>query len=253
MVGLQAPQAVVARLADVQRRQLRRVRPLVATAVDLGRQHGLLAPAAALREPPADDLLGLGAAVDVGGVEEVHARLQRRVHQLVARRLVGVRAEVHGAEAQRADAEAGAAEEAVVHAGNLPRRRPHQIAGGRRVERPAGPLIRVRSRTNTLGHGRRRGWAFCTDSCTPGADLGWAACPTNWRSRPVARSSSACASSASTSCSSTRAPTSRRSSKGWPKPRRTASTCRARSSCRTSTSRWASPTATTSRPAGPRR
>ena len=33
--------------------------------------------------------------------------------------------------------------------------------------------------------------------------LGWAACPTNWRSRLVARSSSACASSASTSCSST--------------------------------------------------
>ena len=125
VVGLQAPQAVVARLTDVQRRQLRRVRPLVATAVDLGREHGLLPPATALREPPADDLLGLGAAVDVGGVEEVHARLERRVHQLVARRLVGVGAEVHRAEAQGADAEAGAAEEAVIHAGNLPRpRRP---------------------------------------------------------------------------------------------------------------------------------
>ncbi len=265
VVGLQAPQAVVARLTDVQRRQLRRVRPLAATAVDLRREHGLLPPATALREPPADDLLGLGAAVDVGGVEEVDARLERRVHELVARRLVGLGAEVHRAQAQRADAEAGAAEEAVIHAGNLPR--PGTTATPGRVARPSSQVILL-----ALSHQWCRvksNCCICVDRdrapdvgaagrsvrirARPAADLGWAACPTNWRSRPVAPSSSACASSASTSCSSTPAPTSHRSSKGSPKPRRTASTSRARSSCRTSTSRWASPTATSSRPAGRRR
>ena len=118
-----------------QRRQPRRVRPRVAAAVDLGGQHDLLPPAAALGEPAADDLLGLAAAVDVGGVEEVDAGLERRVHDLVAVGLVGLRPEVHRAEAQRADPQAGAAEVAIVHGRNLP-----TMAGsGTGVHGPAPP------------------------------------------------------------------------------------------------------------------
>ena len=40
-----------------ERRQPALVRPLAHLAVDFGGEHDLLPPAAALREPPADDLL----------------------------------------------------------------------------------------------------------------------------------------------------------------------------------------------------
>ena len=106
-----------------ERRQPTGVRPAVARVVHLGRDHRAFPPAVALREPPADDRLGEPAtvAVHVGGVEEVDAEVERAVHDPVAFGLLGLHAglaahaEVHGAEAQRADAEAGAAEQSVVH------------------------------------------------------------------------------------------------------------------------------------------
>ena len=58
VVGPQPLQRGVAGAADVQRRQLALVRPRAHAAVELGRQHGSLAPAAAAGEPVADDLLG---------------------------------------------------------------------------------------------------------------------------------------------------------------------------------------------------
>ena len=67
-------------MCSAERRDV--VGPVAHVAVDLGRQHDLLAPPAALREPAADDLLGdafaLLPAVDVGGVEEVDARAPGR-------------------------------------------------------------------------------------------------------------------------------------------------------------------------------
>src|SRR5690606_29680962 len=78
-----------------------------------------------LRQPVADDLFGravalghvgrLRAAIDVGGVEEVDARVQRLVHDREARRPVRQLAKVHGAEGDAADAKAGAAEMRVIH------------------------------------------------------------------------------------------------------------------------------------------
>jgi hypothetical protein len=58
VVGPQSPQRGVASPADVQRGQLALVRPRPHVAIELCRQHGALAPAAALGEPVAEDLLG---------------------------------------------------------------------------------------------------------------------------------------------------------------------------------------------------
>ena len=54
-------------------------------------------------------------AVDVGGVEEVDAQLQRPVHDGEAVGFGGLRAEVHRAQAQPADLQPGAAEIDVLH------------------------------------------------------------------------------------------------------------------------------------------
>src|SRR5690606_34925296 len=83
--------------------------------VDLRGEHDALpAVAGGLGEPAADDLLGAsgvaGPAVDVGGVEEVDAQFQRAVHDGEAVGLAGLGAEVHGAQADRADEHAAAAE-----------------------------------------------------------------------------------------------------------------------------------------------
>src|SRR5439155_1482430 len=96
------------------------VRLVAHLPVDLGGQDDALAAAAALGEPAPDDLLGHALArppaVDVGGVEEVDAELQRPVHDGEALGLGGERAEVHGAEAEAAYLEPRPAETRVVHA-----------------------------------------------------------------------------------------------------------------------------------------
>ena len=75
VIGLQSFERVFAGFANMQRRQAARVGPLAHVAVDLGGEHDLLAPPAALREVAADDLLGdalaFFAAVDVRRVPEV--------------------------------------------------------------------------------------------------------------------------------------------------------------------------------------
>ena len=63
VIGLQPAQALFARAADVQRREPAVVRPLGHRTEDLRREHDLLAPTAALREPAADDLLGHALAL----------------------------------------------------------------------------------------------------------------------------------------------------------------------------------------------
>src|SRR5205823_1944948 len=125
-VGLQAAEALVARAPDVVRGEPRVVRPLAHRGIDLGGEDDRLAAAAALREPAADDLLGdalaAAPAVDVRRVEEVDAGLARAVHEREAFALAGERAEVHGPEAEAADAQPAAAEMDVLHGRVLARR-----------------------------------------------------------------------------------------------------------------------------------
>jgi hypothetical protein len=123
VVGLEPLEARVHRPPDVEGGQLVVVRPGGAVAghvaVDLGGEDGLVAMRGALREPVADDLLGtalvLAPAVHVGGVEEVDARVEGRIHDRVGVGLIGLRAEVHGAEDESADLESGASELRVLH------------------------------------------------------------------------------------------------------------------------------------------
>jgi hypothetical protein len=148
VVGLEALQAGLAVLADLVGGEVAtvavglrvRVRPLH-RVVDLGGQHDRVAPAVAEREPVADDALGLAAhdrpAVDVGGVEEVDAELERAVHDRERVVLAGVPAEVHGPEAEVADEDAVLAEPCVVdaHGGLLPS--PYEVVGSLPQDTPA--------------------------------------------------------------------------------------------------------------------
>src|SRR5690606_34478266 len=110
-------------LAEVARREAAVVGAVAHLAVDLGGEDDLLAPAAALREPAPDDLLSMAEiallaplTVAVGRVKEVDAEVERLVHDGEAVRLRGLRTEVHRAQAQRADLQAGASKVDVVHA-----------------------------------------------------------------------------------------------------------------------------------------
>lgn len=119
VVGLQAAQRRVDRAADVQGGKLALVGPVTHGAVQLGGDDRALAADAVAGEPGADDLLGAalagGAAVGVGRVEEVDALVEGVVHDVVGGRLVGLGAEVHGAQAEAGDGKAGPAEVRVLH------------------------------------------------------------------------------------------------------------------------------------------
>ena len=124
VIGLHPPQAVFARLADVERGKLAVVRRRAARVVDLRRDHDALTPPITLREPTAHDGLGQFAAVavDVGGVEEVQPELETAIDDAERLVLVGLHAtplgphaEVHGAETQWAHAESGTSKKSIVH------------------------------------------------------------------------------------------------------------------------------------------
>jgi hypothetical protein len=63
------------------------------------------------------ELLRLAMGIGVGGVDQVDAGIQRRVHDVGAFLLVGIAvgAEHHGSEGVGADADAGSSERAVLH------------------------------------------------------------------------------------------------------------------------------------------
>src|SRR6185312_3343095 len=83
--------------------------------VDLGGEDDVVAPPSGQRL--CDDRLGLAARVDVSGIDEVDARVERAVDDAdaVVVVLVAPVAEHHRAEAERAHGNAGAPESAVVH------------------------------------------------------------------------------------------------------------------------------------------
>jgi hypothetical protein len=87
-------------------------------AVELGGEHDVVAPAA---QRLAHDPFGFAiAAVDVGGIDEVDARVEGPVNDLDAVVGVGVaeRAEHHGTQAIGGDLDAGAAQGARAHEGS---------------------------------------------------------------------------------------------------------------------------------------
>jgi hypothetical protein len=69
----------------------------------------------------AGDLLRLAAIIGVGRVDEVHPLLARLRDDAAGGRLVGRAAERHGADAERRDFHAAAAEIAVLHGMSLKR------------------------------------------------------------------------------------------------------------------------------------
>ena len=117
VVDLQAAQRVLDLADDPAARVARLVGVLVVhVAVELGGQEDVVAAALAGLQRLADDLLGLAAGVDVGGVDDVDAGVEGAVDDRDRLVVVGVapRAEHHRAEGQRADLDAGAAERSVV-------------------------------------------------------------------------------------------------------------------------------------------
>src|SRR5262249_33516334 len=143
------------------------VRAVAHLAVHLGGDDNLLAPAAALGEPATDDLFGDALAelppVHVGGVEEIDAVFAGAVHDREAVRLRRDGTEVHGAQAEAADGQAGTAEVRVLHGLNLAREgyAPLRVLGcGSRPEKYVVPARAAFDRT--IGHGS-------VGRCTPRA------------------------------------------------------------------------------------
>lgn len=119
VVGREALQARIEGAADVQGGKPGFVGPVLHGAVNLGGEHRPLPALAALGEPAAQNFLGpapvLGAAVDVGRVKEIDARVQRGIHDRVGGRLLCLRPKIHGAQAEAGNLQARAAQLAVLH------------------------------------------------------------------------------------------------------------------------------------------
>jgi len=95
-VGLEPPQAVLDRLHDVGARAALHAAGIVHVHAELRRQHDVLA---ALAEDFAEETLRAAAlAVDVGGVEERDAEIERLVDDLAGRLKVDPAAEIVAAE-----------------------------------------------------------------------------------------------------------------------------------------------------------
>jgi hypothetical protein len=114
VVGLQAAQRVLDLGHDPTPRDPALVGVVAHRAPELGGQHDVVAAAL---ERLADDLLRLAGRVDVGGVDEVDAGVQRGVDDADGVVVVGVApgAEHHRAQAELADRDARAPQESIVH------------------------------------------------------------------------------------------------------------------------------------------
>ena len=91
---------------------------------DLGRDHHVLARDAELLEAAAEEPLGLALGVDIGGIEEIDAAVDRRAQQPGHLALVelpderpetALPAKGHGADADLRDQQAGAPEHSIFH------------------------------------------------------------------------------------------------------------------------------------------
>src|SRR5215213_8648627 len=66
-------------------------------------------------EPAADDLLRLSAAIDVGGINQSAASVDKPIELVMGAGFIGLDAEGHGSEAERRYGASAAAESAIVH------------------------------------------------------------------------------------------------------------------------------------------
>ena len=105
-IGAQPAQAVLDFADDPAPRVAALVAVLAHRRMELGGQYHVVAPAG---ERLGHDLLGLARRVHVGGVDEVHARVERGVDDADAVVVVGVAPgpEHHRPEAEMADLDAG--------------------------------------------------------------------------------------------------------------------------------------------------
>ncbi len=126
MVGAEAAQAVLDGAHDPAARAASMVALVAHLVEELGGEHDVVAPAL---ERPADDLLALAAAVDVGGVDEVDAGIERAVDHAHALVVVAVAhlPEHHRPEALGADLDARSSQLPVSHRGAP---HPSSIAAG---------------------------------------------------------------------------------------------------------------------------
>ena len=100
--GAQPAQARLDRESDPAARRAA-LRPRVAhRPTELGRDHGAVAPALERR---AENLLARAATIDVRGVEEVHTRIECRMHDPRGAARIETAAEVVAADADDGDAE----------------------------------------------------------------------------------------------------------------------------------------------------
>ncbi len=112
VVGAEPAQRRVAGAQDVQARVALIVGTEAGPPVDLGAEDHLVAAAG---QGLPDDALRIARVVDVGGIDEVDARVQRGVDDPDRVGLGRASAEIHRAEAQRRHAHAGPAQQSMVH------------------------------------------------------------------------------------------------------------------------------------------
>ena len=125
---LEAPQAVLDRLHDVGARAALHPAGIVHVHAELRRQHDVLA---ALAEDLAEEALRAAAlAIDVGGVEERDAEIERLVDDLAGRLEVDAAAEIVAAETDERHPKARRSEIALLHP-ILPHAQPRKLANSR--------------------------------------------------------------------------------------------------------------------------
>src|SRR4029077_20148950 len=136
VIELQALQARLQSGDDVAARRAAHIRARAGRVEDLGRDDDVLARYLQVAERLAGDLFGAAVGVDVGGVDEVDAGIERAADdalRFLLLKLADLRlyaavvaaAEGHGAEAELGDEQAGAAEGLVFHGGPLLQRAPN--------------------------------------------------------------------------------------------------------------------------------
>src|SRR5215208_3286307 len=113
IVRAETPEAVLASLHYVFAREADVVRALPHGEADLRGQYDVVAHAL---ECPAGDLLGDTVRVDVGGVHEVTARLEKSADDLSGSLLVGLLSEGHAPQAQLGDHQPRVPKTCVIHA-----------------------------------------------------------------------------------------------------------------------------------------
>ena len=121
-VGLQPAQRRLAVADDVASGDTPGAGFVAHRAIDLGGKHDSVSPARVRGEPATEDLLGpplVVPPVDVGGVGEVHSGVEGGVEDRVGGVFGRYGTEVHGAETELADQNAGPAEVGVLHLASL--------------------------------------------------------------------------------------------------------------------------------------